>query len=57
MIESREAVFLGFFVNLVNFVDFVRTRIWHQISLLEGEISHKVRKEYKGHKTTGDCAP
>jgi hypothetical protein len=38
------------FVNFVNSVSFVRTRIAHQFSLAEKEISHKVHKGHEVHK-------
>lgn len=31
-------------VRLVTFVNFVRTRLCQQVSLVEGEVSHKVHK-------------
>jgi hypothetical protein len=51
MMGSREAVFL---VNFVNLVNFVRTSISLTFSLLEREVSHKVRKGHNVHKVADD---
>jgi hypothetical protein len=48
MVESRKAVFL---VNVVSFVNFVRTCISLKFPLQEREISHKV------HKAASDGPP
>jgi hypothetical protein len=48
MLESREAVWF------MNFVEFLRTCISHQVSLAEREISHKL---HKVHKVAGECTP